>query len=234
MTLTRPLLRFRFAGTALALLTCLTLVGCKKAATSAPIVVSGFTIVQGNNQVAQAGAALPTAVVLRVLDANGDAVPSVTVVFAVATGGGTVSPSSIVSDANGEVAVKWTLGQAAPVQSLSASVGDGVPVAIFANALFPSTIVAAQGNNQSGKVNTALFNTIVIRVTGDSNVPLSGIPVQFQVTDGGGAISPQTALTNAFGEVTAKWTLGSVAGANSATATATTLNPVQLLATATP
>jgi hypothetical protein len=231
MTLIRLVPRLRFACTALALLT---FAGCKKVPTAAPVVIGGFTIVQGNNQVAQAGALLPTAVVLRVIDANGDAVAGTTVVFAIATGGGTVSPSSIISDANGEVAVKWTLGQAAPVQSLSAAVGDGTPVVIFATALFPSTIVAAQGNNQTGKVNTALFNTIVIRVTGDNNVPLSGIPVQFQVTGGGGAISPQTALSNAFGEVTAKWTLGSTAGMNSATATASTLNPVQLLATATP
>jgi hypothetical protein len=231
MTLTRFHSRFRFAGTALALAA---IAGCKKVPASAPVVVSGFTIVQGNDQIAQAGAALPTAVVLRVVDANGDAVPGTTVVFAVSTGGGTVSPSSIVSDANGEVAVKWTLGQATPVQSISAAVGDGTPVVIFANALFPAMIVAAQGNNQTGKINTALFNTVVIRVTGDDNVPLSGIPVQFQVTGGGGAISPQTALTNAFGEVTAKWTLGNAVGMNSATATASTLNPVQLLATATP
>ena len=234
MTLTRIVPRLRFAGTALALIALpLALVGCKKT-TSAPVIVSGFTIVQGNNQVAQAGVVLPTPVVLRVIDANGDAVPNITVVFAISTGGGTVSPSSIITDANGEVAVKWTLGQASPVQMLSAAVGDGTPVVLFSTALFPSSILAAQGNSQTGKINQSLNNTIVIRVTGDNNVPLSGIPVQFQVTGGGGARSPQTALTNAFGEVTAKWTLGGTVGMNSATATASTLNPVQLLATATP
>ena len=230
MTLTRVLSRIAFVCAAL---TVLAQSGCKKVP-SAPVIVSGFTIVQGNNQVAQAGVLLPTPVVLRVIDANGDGIPNVTVVFAVAAGGGTVAPASALSDANGVVSVKWTLGQGAPVQSLSAAVGETPPVVLFANALFPAAIVAAQGNNQTGKTGVSLSNSLVIRVTGDNNVPLTGIPVQFQVVTGGGAISPQTALTNAFGEVTVKWTLGTVAGLNSATASAATLNPVLLSATATP
>lgn len=231
MTLTRIFSRVAVVGTAAAMLA---QAGCKKAAPSAPVVVSGFTIVQGNNQVAQAGLALPTPVVLRVVDANGDNVPNATVVFAVTAGGGTVSPATALSDENGEVTVEWTLGQATQAQSLSAAVGDGAPVTLLADALFPATIIAAQGNNQTGKAGQALLTTVVIRVTGPNNVPLTGIPVQFQVVNGGGSISPQTALTNAFGEVTVKWTLGAVAGPNSATASASTLAPVQLSATATP
>lgn len=230
MTLTRTFSRIAVVGTAVALLA---QSGCKKVPV-APVVVSGFTIVQGNNQVAQAGVLLPTPVVLRVVDANGDVVPNVTVDFAVAAGGGTVNPATALSDANGEVAVGWTLGQATVTQSLQAAVGDGPPVTLNASALFPATIIAAQGNNQTGKAATALLTTIVIRVTGPGNVPLTGIPVQFQVVTGGGSISPQTAVTNAFGEVTVKWTLGAVAGPNSATAAASTLAPVQLSATANP
>lgn len=222
--------RLALACTALALLA---LAACKKVPTAA-VVVSGFTVVQGNGQTAQAGVLLPTPVVLRVIDGNGDAIPNVTVVFAVTAGGGTVSPPSVLSDAHGEVSVKWTLGLGTPLQSLTASVGDGSPETLFATALYPSSIVAAQGNNQTGKPGQSLPNSVVIRVTGDNNVPLSGIPVQFQVTSGGGGISPQTALTNAYGEVTVKWTLGTVAGLNMATATASTLSPVQLFATASP
>lgn len=206
---------------------------CKKVPTAA-LVVSGFTVVQGNGQVAQAGAALPTPIVLRVVDASGDPMPNVNVVFAVTAGGGTVTPPSVLSDAHGEVSVKWTLGLGTPLQSLTASVGEATPAMLFATALYPASIIAAQGNAQTGKAGQSLANNIVIRVTGDNNVPLAGIPVQFQVLSGGGAISPQTAITNAFGEVTAKWTLGTVAGGNSATATASTLSPVYLVATATP
>ena len=93
MTLTRLLSRTAFVGAAL---TVLAQSGCKKVP-SAPVVVSGFTIVQGNNQVAQAGVLLPTPIVLRVIDVNGDGIPNVTVVFAVAAGGGTVTPASALS-----------------------------------------------------------------------------------------------------------------------------------------
>jgi hypothetical protein len=230
MTLNRLVSRVAFAATALALLA---QAGCKKAVV-APVTIAGVTIVQGNLQIAQAGSLLPTPVVLRVVDANGDGVPAVTVVFAVAAGGGTVTPASILTDAHGEVTVKWTLGQSAPLQTLTAAVGDGTPVMLVATALFPATVAAAQGNSQTGKPGQALANNVVIRVTGDLNTPLSGIPVQFQVTAGGGAISPQTALTNAFGEVTVKWTLGTAVGTQSATAAASTLSPVQLTATAAP
>ena len=88
MTLTRIRSRIAFAGAALAMLA---QSGCKKTPV-APVAVNGFTIVQGNNQVAQAGTLLPTPVVLRVIDINGDGIPNVTVVFAIATGGGTVRP----------------------------------------------------------------------------------------------------------------------------------------------
>ena len=230
MTPTRLASRLALAISALAVLA---QPACKKVP-GAPVVVSGYTVVQGDKQVAQAGVLLPVPIVLRVIDANGDAIPGVNIVFAVAAGGGTVTPASVVSDANGEVTVKWTLGTATPVQTLLASSGDKTPVMMFATGLFPAQIIAAQGNNQTGKQGQALPNNVVIRVTGDNNIPLTGIPVQFQVTSGGGAISPQTALTNAFGEVTVKWTLGTVVGFNAATATASTLSPVQLSATATP
>ena len=92
----------------------------------------------------------------------------------------------------------------------------------------------AQGNNQTGKAGVVLTNSIVVRVTGTGNLPMVGVPVAFQVSSGGGAITPQTILTNALGEATAKWTLGSVAGQNTATVSTAALLPVVLSATGTP
>lgn len=79
-----------------------------------------------------------------------------------------------------------------------------------------------------------LPNVIVVRVTGPVNVPMVGVPVAFQVTAGGGAITPQTVVTNALGEATAKWTLGTVAGQNTAMVSNSTVTPVFLTATGTP
>jgi hypothetical protein len=83
-------------------------------------------------------------------------------------------------------------------------------------------------------VGTALATSIVVRVLGPNNVPMVGVPVAAQVTVGGGSFTPPTALTNATGEVTLRWTIGTTAGANTASIQVWTLDPVSLSATGTP
>ena len=73
---------------------------------------------------------------------------------------------------------------------------------------------------------------IVIRVTGSSNVPMPNQTVALAVTAGGGSISPQSAVTNALGEVTVRWTLGPTVGLQAATVTAGALGPIPISAVA--
>jgi len=195
---------------------------------------SAIIVVQGTNQAVQAGKELPNAIVLRVLTEEGKAVERVSVGFTVATGGGSVNPGSVLTDANGEARTKWVLGPTAPDQTLKAEVAGLDAVTISATAIVPKEIVIAQGNNQSARVSTALTNAIVIRVVGINNTPILGVPVAFQITAGAGVVTPQSALTNAFGEVNVKWTVGSVAGANTLTAAVANLAPAVVSATATP
>jgi hypothetical protein len=195
---------------------------------------ASLTIVQGSNQAVQGGKELPNAVVLRVLTEEGKPVEKVTVGFTVTTGGGSVTPGSAVTDANGEARTKWILGPSDPDQKLKAEVAGIAPVTILATAIVPSAIIIAQGNNQSARVSAALVTPIVIRVVGINNTPIIGVPVAFQITAGAGVITPQSALTNAFGEVNAKWTLGPTAGANSLAATVANLAPAIVMATGTP
>lgn len=217
----------------LALGVVLSTAACKKATTEV-VLPDAIALVQGNAQSVQAGLLLPTPVVVRVIDKNGLGMPSIPVTFVLSDGGGSVTPASAISDARGEVTVKWTLGPIQPVQSLTASASGVTPVRIQAQAILPSDITVAQGNNQTGKAGVVLTNSIVVRVTGTGNLPMVGVPVAFQVSSGGGAITPQTILTNALGEATAKWTLGSVAGQNTATVSTAALTPVVLSATGTP
>ena len=195
---------------------------------------SSLIVVQGTNQAVQAGKELPNAIVLRVLTEDGKAVEKVSVGFTVATGGGSVTPGSVLTDANGEARTKWVLGPTTPEQTLKAEVAGLDPVTISATAIVPTEIIVAQGNNQSARVSTALTNALVIRVVGINNTPIVGVPVAFQITAGAGVITPQSSLTNTFGEVNAKWTLGPVAGPNTLFATVANLPPAVISATATP
>jgi hypothetical protein len=195
---------------------------------------ASLIVVQGTNQAVQGGKELPNAIVLRVLTADGKPVEKVPIGFTVATGGGSVTPGSVLTDANGEARTKWVLGPTVPEQTLRAEVAGIDPITIAASAIVPTAVIIAQGNNQSGRVSTALATAIVVRVVGLNNTPIIGVPVAFQITAGAGVITPQSALTNSFGEVNVKWTLGPSAGSNSLTASVASLAPTPVFATATP
>ncbi len=204
--------------------------GCT--ATTAAPTASRLTIVQGHLQTAAVGAQLPTSIVLRVLGTDGGPIEKIPVSLSVVAGGGTVDPATSLSDANGEVKAKWTLGPASQVQTLSAGAPGVEAVTISALGILPGDLIVAQGNNQVARQGAALPVQIVLRVTGGANVPIPGVTVAMAITGGGGQISPQSAVTNALGEVTVRWTLGPQTGTQSATVTAGNLGPIPLTATA--
>lgn len=204
--------------------------GCTKTV-EAPA-AARLSIVQGNMQQAAAGTLLPTQVVLRVYATDGTPVAKVPVSFNVVQGGGVIDPPSVVSDANGEVKAKWTLGPASQVQSVSGNAPGVDPVTLQAFGILPGDLVVAQGNNQTARASAALPVQIVIRVTGGTNVPIPNQTVALAVTSGGGSISPQSVVTNALGEVTVRWTLGAAVGQQSATVTAGSLGPIPINAVA--
>ena len=75
---------------------------------------------------AGAGLALADSVVAEVRDSRNNLVPNATVTFAVATGGGSVSPTTAATNAQGQAKAKFTLGTVTGPNSLTASV-SGVP-----------------------------------------------------------------------------------------------------------
>lgn len=229
----RSFVRVRTLTAAALLLPMLALDGCAKKSVAAPEIVDMLTLVQGGLQARQVGRQLKTPLVFRATSASGTGIGGVPITIVIAQGGGSVDSASVKTDANGEARVKWTLGPDVS-QSLLATVANLEPVRVTATGIQPSDVVIAQGNNQSGKVALALANSVVVRVLGGSNVPMDSVNVTFQITGGGGAIVPQSVITNAFGEATVKWTMGPAAGPNTALVRAATIDPVTITATATP
>ena len=212
------------------------LTACSKPAATESVAATAakLTIAQGNSQYGQAGAVLAIPVILRATDAGGAGVKDVPVNLAIGDGGGSVDPASAKTDEKGEIKAKWTLGAGQVGQSLIASAPGTTPDTLRATGIIPNAIVVVQGNSQSAKVGTLLTNSIVIRVVGDGNVPMVGVNVGLQIVSGAGAISPASAVTGALGEVTVKWTMGAVAGPNSAQVSASTITPALISATGTP
>ncbi len=204
---------------------------CEKVA--APPTANDLVVVQGNFQTAAAGTQLPTAVVVRVRGEDGAPVEAVPVGFSVRSGGGIVEPATGMSDVNGEVRTRWTLGAHHQLHELLASVPGVESVAIIATGVVPTDLLVAQGNHQSAKAGSALPVQIVLRIVGANNTPIPGVTVGMTVTAGGGSINPASATTNGNGEVTVRWTLGNQPGPQNVQAAALNLAPIILSANGT-
>jgi alpha-tubulin suppressor-like RCC1 family protein len=126
------------------------------------------------------------------------------------------------------------LADALRVALVAAAVGScsgGEPVSPTAG--IPTAIVAVSGDGQNGPVSTALAQNFVVRVDDTDGNPVAGVAVTWAVTAGGGSISPTSAPTDGSGLSQARLTVGSAAGANSATATVAGVGSVTFNATGT-
>ena len=91
----------------------------------------------------------------------------------------------------------------------------------------------ASGDGQTAQVGTLLPNPLRVLVT-LSSAPQAGKTVTWAATGTGASVNPTTSVTDASGIATTAWTLGTAAGAQSATATlaGATGSPVTFTATA--
>ena len=212
------------------------------AATSAAFTVvagapAAITMVQGNGQSANAGSAVAIALAVRVTDAAGNLAAGVTVTFAVVSGGGSVTGASAITNASGVATVgSWTLGTVAGANSLTATVAGLAPLTFTATGLVgpPASVTRDAGDNQTATVNTAVAIPPRVVVRDAAGNPVSGVTVTFAVTAGGGSITGGTVVTDANGRASVgSWTLGTAAGPNTLTATASGVGtPVSFAATA--
>lgn len=102
----------------LAFLACATLNACNEGVPlivqppdpPAPPAPATVEVVSGDGQRAIQGLSLEEPIVIRVLDAQGQALAGETVTFAPAAGQGTADPASATTDSDGRAATTWTLG----------------------------------------------------------------------------------------------------------------------------
>jgi hypothetical protein len=97
----------------------------------------------------------------------------------------------------------------------------------------PAALAMAGGNSQSAPAGQALTNPIGVRVTDDNGDPVADVAVAWNAADGG-SVSASSTTTDDDGRTSATWTLGPVAGSQTATASVDGLDgsPVHFTATA--
>ena len=112
---------------------------------------STLLLLSGGGQSAVGATAVPNPIVVRVSDAFGNPVPGATVAFAPAAASGSVSPSSGVTNAAGEVQTVWTLGALAGANTLNVTGAGLTPNPLVVGA----TVTASAG----GVVSQLVFTT---------------------------------------------------------------------------
>ena len=99
----------------------------------------------------------------------------------------------------------------------------------------PAALDAVSALSPSAQVGAAVTGGIVVKVTDASGHAVPGASVAFAVTAGNGATTPRIAISDAQGQATAVWTLGTIAGKNTVMATVATVStPIEFDATGIP
>ena len=186
-----------------------------------------LTKVSGDSQTGELSATLANSFVVEVKDgANPAAVfAGVPVTFAVTAGGGTLSTTTVSTDATGRAETTLTLG----ATSVGAHTVDATVEGIADKVTFTATVsqvattlVKISGDSQTADPGVALADAFVVEVRDQAGTAMSNVSVTFAVTAGGGTLSTTTATTGTNGQAETTLTLGTtVVGANTVEATVT-------------
>lgn len=204
--------------------------------------VTQVAVSAGNNQSAVVNTAVTTPPSVIIKDLYNNVVSGVTVTFAVASGGGSVTGPSVVTNTSGIATVgSWKLGTAAGTNTLTATVaGSGItgnPVTFTATGTAGAATqiaISASTNNQSATVNTGVASAPAVIIRDAFGNVKSGVAVTFTVASGGGTVVGGSATSNANGvAAVTSWTLGASAGTNTLSATSAGLTGSPLAFTAT-
>ncbi|MEP6590833.1 MAG: plastocyanin/azurin family copper-binding protein [Gemmatimonadota bacterium] len=143
------------------------------------------------------------------------------------------------SNSEGVATAAWVLGPTAGTQTATAAAGTGmVQFTATATMAVPGVLAISAanptGNGQSGSTGSRLPNELRVLVT-RGGVPAGGELVIWQANDANAFLEPPMSTSASNGIATSAWTLGSAAGAQSATAFAGSLTgpAAQFIATAT-
>ncbi|HEV2671992.1 MAG TPA: Ig-like domain-containing protein, partial [Gemmatimonadales bacterium] len=169
----------------------------------------------GDNLSGEVGTTLATPHDVLITDVNGNPVGGVTVTWAAAVGGGSVTPATSVTNAAGHATTVRTLGLNSGVQTTTATstlAGGPTTVTFSVNATVggATQMTIEAGNNQVDTVGQTLPVPLSVRVADQFNNPVQGVVISWAVLDGNGSVGPLSSTTNASGIATTSWTLGTI------------------------
>lgn len=185
---------------------------------------ANLRLVSGDQQLGPITASLTQPIVVRVVDAGGQAVAGATVTFAVRLGGGAITPAANISGSDGLVTAVWTMGNTVGAAKAVATLTN---VFVLDSAVFTATATTGpaslftkvSGDNQTTNATHTLGAPLVVKVQDAAGNRLSGVKVTWTPAATNGSVSFVVDTTASDGTAAANWTLGTLAGAQTLTAT---------------
>jgi adhesin/invasin len=175
--------------------------------------------ISGDGQSAYANTSLTEPLVIKITDDTGAVQAGQPVVFSFTQGSGQfIETQPVLTDAAGLATVHVKLGATAGACTIQAACegASNSPVIFSATATNPAIgLRKISGDTQSGPAGAVLPEDIVVKAVYKDGSPVPNEPVLFQTVDGG-TVNGSTALTlttDAVGQVSVQWTLGTLAGA---------------------
>ncbi len=218
--------------------------GCGEATTGPTSVkpedfASNLKLLSGNQQSGSVGAALSEVLTVKVVDAGGQSVAGATVLWQVRDGGGSINPQASTSSVSGLASVTWTLGTTLGANKAvailqGAYVKDSVVFTATAGVGPASRLTLVSGNAQTGRVASALSQQLTVNVKDQYGYAVVGKRVTWAAGLFSGTVTATADSTDASGNASATWVLGTVATGQTATATVTGLAPIAFTAAGTP
>ena len=177
----------------------------------------------GDGQTQAINNTLPLPLVVKVTDSFGNPVAGVPVNWSTAGGSGSVVVANNTTDATGRSTALWTLGVTAGPMTALANV-SGQPILQFKAtattvAGVPDTLKIVAGNNQTANAVSALPVPLIVQLVDTHGVPVKNANIIFAVTTGGGTMATSVVTTDSTGTAQTTWTLGSLFGVQTASAT---------------
>ncbi len=200
------------------------------------ITVSKTTAGSGDAQTGTVGQPLASPIQVVVTE-NGSPAAGATVNWSTTTAGGTLTPASGATNADGVASSSWLLGTVSGAQTAGATVSgaSGSPVTFTATAAAAAaaTVAKAGGDGQTGEINRQLALPVQARVTDQFGNAVGGASLNWTAT--GAATSAPTAVSDAAGISQVNVTLGGTAGPITIVAESNVLtgSPLTFSATAT-
>jgi adhesin/invasin len=168
-------------------------------ATAAAGTASEIRVVSGNGQIGQAGAPLASPLVVQVLDDGENPVGDVAVTWTVESGGGSVSPASVATGANGQASTTWTLGTGTGAQRVQASAPGAGSVRFEATSTVGAASVLGLATQPSGQsqVGVPFRRQPVVQVHDAAGNPVQtpGVTITAAIASGPGQLTGTTTQT---------------------------------------